>query len=111
MRKYPILMLALALLLGVSAVFAARAIDAPKDQVAFTERVVYGDPAAADGLTVELHEQYRNYLHWASTPFLHGVQLHGPHGLYVRTRPLLEQQFWRSAQPRHLGQRLGQLRF
>lgn len=67
MRKYPILMLALALLLGVSAVFAARAMDAPKDQVAFTERVIYGDPAAADGLTVELHEQYRNYLHWAST--------------------------------------------
>lgn len=28
MRKYPILMLALALLLGVSAVFAARAMDA-----------------------------------------------------------------------------------
>ena len=67
MRKYPILMLALALLLGVSAVFAARAMDAPKDQVAFTERVIYGDPAAADGLTVALHEQYRNYLHWAST--------------------------------------------
>ena len=67
MRKYPILLLALALLLGVSAVFAARAMDAPKDQVAFTERVIYGDPAAADGLTVALHEQYRNYLHWAST--------------------------------------------
>ena len=67
MRKYPILLLALALLLGVSAVFAACAMDAPKDQVAFTERVVYGDPAAADGLTVALHEQYRNYLHWAST--------------------------------------------
>ena len=67
MRKYPILLLALALLLGVSAVFAACAMDAPKDQVAFTERVVYGDPAAADGLTVAFHEQYRNYLHWAST--------------------------------------------
>ena len=67
MRKYPILLLALVLLLGVSAVFAARAMDAPKDQVAFTERVIYGDPAAADGLTVALHEQYRNYLHWAST--------------------------------------------
>ena len=67
MRKYPILLLALALLLGVSAAFAARAMDAPKDQVAFTERVIYGDPAAADGLTVALHEQYRNYLHWAST--------------------------------------------
>ena len=67
MRKYPILLLALALLLGVSAVFAACAMDAPKDQVAFTERVIYGDPAAADGLTVALHEQYRNYLHWAST--------------------------------------------
>ena len=35
MRKYPILMLALALLLGVSAVFAACAMDAPKDQVAW----------------------------------------------------------------------------
>ena len=67
MRKYPILLLVLALLLGVSAVFAARAMDAPKDQVAFTERVVYGDPAAAGGLTVTLHEQYQNYLHWAST--------------------------------------------
>ena len=67
MRKYPILLFALVLLLGVSAVFAARAMDAPKDQVAFTERVIYGDPAAADGLTVALHEQYRNYLHWAST--------------------------------------------
>lgn len=64
MRKYPILLFALVLLLGVSAVFAARAMDAPKDQVAFTERVIYGDPAAADGLTVALHEQYRNYLHW-----------------------------------------------
>ena len=47
MRKYPILLFALVLLLGVSAVFAARAMDAPKDQVAFTERVIYGDPAAA----------------------------------------------------------------
>lgn len=44
MRKYPILLFALVLLLGVSAVFAARAMDAPKDQVAFTERVIYGDP-------------------------------------------------------------------
>lgn len=111
MRKYPILLFALVLLLGVSAVFAARAMDAPKDQVAFTERVIYGDPAAADGLTVALHEQYRNYLHWGQHAVLHGVQLHGPYGLYVRTRPLLEQQFWRSAQPQHLGRRLGQLRF
>lgn len=30
MRKYPILLFALVLLLGVSAVFAARAMDAPK---------------------------------------------------------------------------------
>ena len=52
--------------------------DAPKDQVAFTERVIYGDPAAADGLTVELHEQYRNYLHWASIAVIHGVQLTRP---------------------------------
>ena len=46
MRKYPILLFALVLLLGVSAVFAARAMDAPKDQVAFTERVIYGEPTA-----------------------------------------------------------------
>ena len=69
-------------MLGVSAVFAARAMDAPKDQVAFTERVIYGDPAAADGLTVALHEQYRNYLHWASTLSFTDSS-YTAHGLYV----------------------------
>lgn len=66
MRKYPILLLALVLALGIPAVFAVRTLDAPKDQVSFTETALYGNPAAADGLTVRLDEQYRQYLHWAS---------------------------------------------
>ncbi len=68
MRKYPILfLLALALLLGVSAVFAACAMDARRIRSRSLSASFTSDPAAADGLTVALHEQYRNYLHWAST--------------------------------------------
>ena len=67
MRKYPVLLLALVLLFGASAIFAVRAMDAPKDQIAFTEDVVYGDPAAADGLTVSLTEQLRYHYRWDST--------------------------------------------
>ena len=66
MRKYPLLLLALILAFTVPAVLAVAALDAPKDQIAFTEQVLCGDPSAASGLTVRLDTQYRYYLRWRS---------------------------------------------
>ena len=66
MRKYPLLLLALILAFTVPAVLAVSALDAPKDQIAFTEQVLCGDPSAASGLTVRLDTQYRYYLRWRS---------------------------------------------
>ena len=63
MRKYPLLLLALILAFTVPAVLAVAALDAPKDQIAFTEQVLCGDPSAASGLTVRLDTRLFNFYH------------------------------------------------
>ena len=54
MRKALIAFLALVLVCSCGAAFAAQAVSAPREDIAFQEYVFSGDPAAADGLTVQL---------------------------------------------------------
>lgn len=57
-----------ALLLAVAGTIAAAAgVYQAHDQVALTERTVYGDRAAADGLTVGLRANYDHHLFWDTT--------------------------------------------
>lgn len=50
---------------GVCAAFAG--INAQKDQVTFTQSTVFGDEAAAHGLTVDFNTTYDQHLFWETT--------------------------------------------
>lgn len=66
MRKALGLIAAL-LVLGAAAVgWCAKTIYAAHDQVQFKQTVLAGDPAAADGLTVQAHATYQNQIFWDS---------------------------------------------
>lgn len=67
MRKSLGLVIVLLLFGSVSAIWCARMIYAEHDQVRFTETVLAGDPAVADGLSIQTHATYGNYLFWDST--------------------------------------------
>ena len=54
MRKALIAFLALVLVCGCGAALAAQAVSAPREEITFQEHIFSGDPAAADGLTVQL---------------------------------------------------------
>lgn len=66
MRKTLIVFLALVLVCGCGAVLAAQAVSAPCENITFQEHVFSGDPAAADGLTVQLKAGMRHKLNWES---------------------------------------------
>ena len=67
MRKTLMIFLALVLVCGCGAAFAAQAVSAPREDIAFQEHIFSGDPAAADGLTVQLKTGMRYKLNWEST--------------------------------------------
>ena len=67
MRKSLAIFLALVLLCGCGTLLAARAVSAPREEITFQEHIFSGDPAAADGLTVQLKAGMRNKLNWEST--------------------------------------------
>lgn len=54
MRKTLMIFLALVLVCGCGAALAAQAVSAPREEILFQEHIFSGDPAAADGLTVQL---------------------------------------------------------
>ena len=65
--KRSVIVLALLLVLGITGTcFAHTSVNAARDQVSFTETVVYGDRAAADGLRIETGANYDSHLHWDS---------------------------------------------
>lgn len=67
MRKALGFMAAL-LVFGAAAVgWCAQTVYAAHDQVRFTQTILSGDPAAADGLSVQTHATYGNRLFWDST--------------------------------------------
>ena len=67
MRKTLIVFLALVLVCGCGAALAARAVGAPREEISFQEHVFSGDPAAADGLTVQLKAGMQHKANWEST--------------------------------------------
>lgn len=67
MRKSLSLVIVLLLFGSVSAIWCARMIYAERDQVRFTQTILSGDPAVADGLSVQTHATYGNFLFWDST--------------------------------------------
>ena len=67
MKKATILM-ALVLLLSVCGVGVLAAdVFEEHDQVVLTEKVIYGDRAEADGLSVQINSHYRSRLFWNTT--------------------------------------------
>lgn len=56
---------------GIAAVHAD--VNEVKDQVVITEKVLYGDKAAAEGLTIRAEATMGNYLHW-DTDYTIGAQ-------------------------------------
>lgn len=56
------------LVLGTAAVgWCIQTVYAPHDQVQYTQTVLAGDPAAADGLTVQTNSEYKSRLFWHTT--------------------------------------------
>ncbi len=67
MRKTLVIFLALVLLCVCGVLLAARAVSAPREEITFQEHIFSGDPAAADGLTVQLKAGMQHKLNWEST--------------------------------------------
>ena len=67
MRKTLMIFLALVLVCGCGTALAAQAVSTPREEILFQEHIFSGDPAAADGLTVQLKTGMRYKLNWEST--------------------------------------------
>ena len=67
MRKTLVIFLALVLVCGCGAALAAQAVGALREDITFQEHIFSGDPAAADGLTVQLNAGMQHKLNWEST--------------------------------------------
>ena len=67
MKRALALLLALVLVTSAGAVYAAKELEAPADQVVFTEQTLYGDLHAADGLQIRNQVQLGGNLVWDST--------------------------------------------
>ncbi|MBQ9748361.1 MAG: hypothetical protein IJV98_06215 [Clostridia bacterium] len=67
MKQLRILMISLLLILTVSAIVITATVDAEKHDIRFTETIISGDPAYADGLSVSVRARYGSALHWDIT--------------------------------------------
>lgn len=67
MKKSFVLLIILVLLVSGTGYYAQTNLLKEKDQVQFTETVIYGDKSVVDGVTVEMHNQYQSQLFWHST--------------------------------------------
>lgn len=72
MRKSLGLMIVLLLFGSVSTIWCVRMVYAQHDQVQFTETVLAGDPAVAEGLSIQAHATYNNQLFWDSNTVFNG---------------------------------------
>ena len=64
MRKSFVLLLALVVLVSGTACFAQSQLVKEKDQVHYTENILYGDKSVVDGVIVEADINYDYYLYW-----------------------------------------------
>lgn len=67
MKKSFVLLLALVILVSGTAYYAQREIVKENDQVHFTEKVLYGNKAVVEGVSVEMKNEYSSNLFWNST--------------------------------------------
>lgn len=67
MRKAMVLTFLLLTVTLTAVCVTAAGVYEQRDQLVLTENAVYGDIAAAEGLTVELHAHYANHLFWDTT--------------------------------------------
>lgn len=72
MRKSLGLIIILLLFGSITTFWCARMVYAEHDQVQFTETVLAGDPAAAEGLSIRAHATYKNQLFWDSNTVFNG---------------------------------------
>ena len=73
MKKALALTLVLLLLTVSAFACAARDINSQQEQLIYTESILYGDPAAAQGIEVKASSTYRNQLFWDSVHSLDGA--------------------------------------
>lgn len=64
MKKSFVLLLALVVLVTGTGYYAQTELLKEKDQVHYTERVLYGDKSVVDGVTVESDPRYGYFLYW-----------------------------------------------
>lgn len=64
MKKSFVLLLTLVVMISGTGVYAQNELLQEKDQVHYTERVLYGDKSVVDGVTVEADISYGYYLCW-----------------------------------------------
>ena len=64
MKKSFVLLLALVVLISGTAFYAQNELLKEKDQVHYTERVLYGDKSVVNGVTVNADISYGYYLYW-----------------------------------------------
>lgn len=72
MRKAFGLMIVLLLFGSVSTIWCVRMVYTEHDQVHFTETVLAGDPAVAEGLSIRAHATYNDQLFWDSNTVFNG---------------------------------------
>lgn len=67
MKKSFVLFITLVILAVMVVCLGQTSVLAQKDQVQFTEKILYGDQSVVDGVTVEMKNHYDEHLFWDST--------------------------------------------
>lgn len=67
MKKVLVITIALLLAAAVAVPMAVSSIAAPRTEVGYFEQTLFGDPSAANGLEIDLHETYKQRIFWDST--------------------------------------------
>ena len=64
MKKSFVLLLVMVLLFTGTACYAQNELLKERDQVHFTESIIYGDKSVVEGVTVEMHNEYSRHIFW-----------------------------------------------
>lgn len=67
MKKSYVLLLVLIVLISGTACIAQNMLLKEKDQVHYTEQVIYGDKSVVEGVTVDMYNDYQRHLFWHTT--------------------------------------------
>lgn len=67
MKKSFVLLLAFIILISGTVSYAQNELLKEKDQVHFTEHIIYGDKSVVEGVTIDAYNTYQNHLFWHTT--------------------------------------------